>query len=259
MLYFSPLEQFEIFFISHTEILFGIKLFITNYLLEMICISLFTVVFFLAASNFVNGFLIPNVYLFSLESLYNFIYSIILQQVGTKAKDYFPLLMTLFVSILVFNVFGLFPFGFTLTSHLMTTFTLSFMFFTGLTILGFERHGLKFLNLFVPKDVPVALVPFLVVIEFVSYLSRMFSLAIRLFANMTSGHALLFILTSFYVKGNIAFLNGSVSLFDFLPLIPLVLVILIFFLEVGIAFLQAYVFAVLVSIYLNDSFSEPGH
>ena len=78
MLYFSPLEQFEIFFISHVEILFGIKLFITNYLLEMVCISLFTVVFFLAASNFVNGFLIPNVYLFSLESLYNFIYSIIL-------------------------------------------------------------------------------------------------------------------------------------------------------------------------------------
>jgi len=146
---------------------------------------------------------------------------------------------------------GLLPFGFTITSHIIVTFTLSFSVVLGLTIIGFREQKLHFLNLFVPRDVSKIMVPLLVVIEVVSYISRAFSLAIRLFANLMSGHTLLNILSTFVLK----LLKKNV-LFGILPFI---LVLAICFLEICLAFLQAYVFMVLTCIYLTDSLYEAAH
>ena len=146
------------------------------------------------------------------------------------------------------------PYGFTVTSHIIVTFTMSFSIFIFLTLLGFFLHKFHFLKLFVPSGIPVVLVPFLVIIEVISYLSRAFSLGIRLFANMMSGHALLFILSGFVIT----IFNSTVFLKRIIAIIPFSLVLIITFLEMGIAVLQAYVFIVLICIYLNDSFN-PGH
>jgi len=185
------------------------------------------------------------------EKFYIFIFELIYQQVGFLGQQFVPLFFTLFSFILIANVIGLVPYSFTLTSHIMLTFTLSFSVFVGLTLLAIKYQP-NFLSLFIPKGVPSALVPFLFVIEIISYVSRTFSLAIRLFANMMSGHVLLHILTGFC-----AFLfndfYGIVGKLIFL--IPFVLIVAIIGLEIGIAFLQAYVFCVLVSIYLCDVFT----
>ncbi len=147
------------------------------------------------------------------------------------------------------NLIGLLPYSFTTTSHVSQTFTLSLSLFLGVTFIGFIVQKLKFFELFVPKDVVFVLIPFLIIIEIISYISRAFSLAIRLFANMVSGHTLLNILAGF-----------SLSLFNFkfyhqriFAILPFFVIFIIFVLEFCISFLQAYVFAVLICIYLNDS------
>jgi ATP synthase subunit 6 len=186
-----------------------------------------------------------------LEKFYIFIFELVYQQVGFLGQQFVPLFFTLFSFILIANVVGLVPYSFTLTSHILLTFTLSFSVFIGLTLLAIKFQP-NFLSLFIPKGVPTPLVPFLFVIEIISYVSRTFSLAIRLFANMMSGHVLLHILTGFC-----AFLfndfYGMVGKLIFL--IPFTLIVAIIGLEIGIAFLQAYVFCVLISIYLCDVFT----
>jgi ATP synthase subunit 6 len=157
----------------------------------------------------------------------------------------------LFIFVLFCNILGLLPFGFTITSHIIVTFTLSFSVVLGLTIIGFREQKLHFLNLFIPRDVSKIMVPLLVVIEVVSYISRAFSLAIRLFANLMSGHTLLNILSTFVLK-----LLKKNFLFGILPFL---LVLAICFLEICLAFLQAYVFMVLTCIYLTDSLYEAAH
>jgi ATP synthase subunit 6 len=182
----------------------------------------------------------------------DFLSNTIIQQLGVKrGQKYSVLLKTFFFLILFSNLFGLIPFSFTITSHLIYTFSLSLSILIGITILGFYIQGISFLKLLVPGGAPKFLLPLLIPIEFISYIARCFSLAIRLFANMMSGHTLLNILSSFVIKINI---NG----FLLFSLAPLLVVIAVFLLEVGIAFLQAYVFLVLVCIYLKDAF-EAGH
>jgi ATP synthase subunit 6 len=148
--------------------------------------------------------------------------------------------------ILFTNIFGLVPFSFTSTSYIIETFLLSCSFFIGLTLLAIFFQGLNsFVQTFIPQDIPKALKPLLVVIEIISYVSRAFSLAIRLFANMMAGHTLLHILSDFSLKlGKIKYLY---------LLFPLIIVILISLLEVGVSFLQAYVFVLLIALYYNDS------
>lgn len=151
---------------------------------------------------------------------------------------------------------GLIPFNFCYTSQILVTFTISFSVFIGIIIVGFRKQGLRFLQLFVPQNVPNFLLPFLVVIEVISYISRTFSLAIRLFANMVAGHALLHILEDACLKGiqelNSAFLGP-------LLIVPIAFICIIIVLELGIAFLQTYVFTILFCIYLNDSLKTGGH
>lgn len=161
------------------------------------------------------------------------------------AGPYFPFLFTIFFFILFMNLLGLVPYGFTNTSFIIETFTLSASMLIGLTILAVCVQGNEFFAHFIPKGIPVALIPMLVIIEVISYVSKAFSLAIRLFANLMSGHTLLNILSSFSIS------LSKVSIF--IGLIPFIIVLAISFLEVGIALLQAYVFMILLTLYFNDT------
>jgi len=162
--------------------------------------------------------------------------------VGNAGKKYFPFILTLFVFILFCNVLGLVPYSFTPTSHIIVTFSMAIVVFIGVTIIGFARHGLHFLEFFVPKGVPAWLLVILVPIEVISYFVRPFSLSIRLFANMLAGHTMLKVFGGFVVM--LGILAGWA---------PLAFIVALTGLELIIAFLQAYVFTILTCLYLNDA------
>ena len=183
------------------------------------------------------------------ESLYATIHSIVTNQINpNKGQIYFPFIYTLFIFILVNNLVGMVPYSFASTSHFMLTFSLSFTVVLGATILGFQKHGLQFFSLLVPAGCPLALLPLLVLIEFISYLARNVSLGLRLAANILSGHMLLNILSGFTYN-----IISKGFIFFFLGLIPLLFIIAFSGLEIGIAFIQAQVFVVLSSSYIKDS------
>jgi ATP synthase subunit 6 len=248
MILLSPLEQFELFVLRPIIINDWLDVSLTNaslFLIFGIGLSLTALCYSINEAR-----LIPTRSQFLTESLFSFLVDVVKQQAGVKALKYFPLFFSIFVIVLSCNIIGLFPFAFTPTSHLALTFFIALSCNIALILIGFYEHGLSFLKLFVPKGGPAWLMPLIVVIEFLSYLLRTFSLSIRLFANMMAGHTLLHILSSFCV----AFLYAS----PILALFPIVLVLAVIALELGIAFLQAYVFVVLLSIYLNDSL-HPSH
>jgi F-type H+-transporting ATPase subunit a len=155
---------------------------------------------------------------------------------------YFPFIFTLFMFVLFANMLGMIPYTFTVTSHIIVTFALAIVVFIGVTIIGFIKHGAGYLKLFVPSGVPVFLLPLLVVIEVISYLTRPVSLSVRLFANMMAGHTMLKVFGSFVV--GLGIIGGWA---------PLAFMVAFTGLEVLVAFLQAYVFAILSCIYLNDA------
>jgi F-type H+-transporting ATPase subunit a len=245
---FTPLEQFELRILMPFSIN-GIDFSITSityylFLLGGIC----CVFFFLGVEKIA---FCPTVIQSMIEFIYEFIFDILKQQAGPKSQIYFPLYFTVFIFILFSNLIGLLPFGVTITAQLINTFSLAFIFNLGFILIGLIQHKFHFFNLFMPKDAPVFLVPLIVVIEVISYLIRTFSLSLRLFANMMAGHTLLHILASFSIK----FVKAG---FYVVSIFPFVLVLMVLVLELGIAFLQAYVFVILLSIYLNDSL-HPGH
>jgi F-type H+-transporting ATPase subunit a len=161
---------------------------------------------------------------------------------GSGAKSFFPFIFTLFMFILFCNIVGMLPYSFTVTSHIIITFALAAIIFIGVTIIGFVKHGIKYLELFVPKGVPIILLPLIVIIEIISYLSRPVSLSVRLFANMMAGHTMLKVFGGFVIS--LGLLGGW---------LPLGFTVALTGLEILIAFLQAYVFAILTCIYLNDA------
>lgn len=242
---YSPLEQFEIIVLK-PYFLKGFDVSFTNAALYSAFVF-FTLLllFYLAISR---PYLVPSRWQVVVEFFYSFILEMVDQQAGKKAYRYFPLFATTFFFILGANLLGLTPFAFTLTSHIIITFTLALAFNIGFAFVGLYFHKLHFFSYFVPKGVPVLLLPLIVIIEIVSYLIRTFSLSLRLFANMMAGHTLLQILASFVI----AFLNTN-GLLILLGLVPFFLVFFVTVLEVGIAFLQAYVFTILLCIYVNDA------
>ncbi len=181
-----------------------------------------------------------------LELFYLVIFSVVSENAGSKALKFFPLIFTTFVIILSCNVLGMIPYSFTVTSHLIVTFCTALAIFSGINILGIFLHRKHFLSLFFPPGAPLFLAPLLVFIEFVSYIFRVLSLSIRLFANLMSGHTLLKILASF---------SWGVVSFWGLFLLPVTIIFIVTGLEMAIAFLQAYIFSVLLCIYLNDAFN----
>jgi len=185
-----------------------------------------------------------------LENIYAFVLDILEQQVGPKGFIYFPLIFSLFFFILTCNLISMTPFGVALTSHIVMIFLLSLSLGLSIFIIGIYTHNLEFLKIFIP-ECPFALLPFLMIIEIFSYVIRSFSLAIRLSANIMAGHTLVYIISSFIL--NMVYMK----FWFFFILVFLILAVLL--LEVGVAFLQAYVFTILVCIYLSDSLKKPGH
>ena len=176
------------------------------------------------------------------EMSYEMIYNTTQSNLGNNGKRLFPLVYSLFMFILLCNMLGLIPYSFTVTSHIIVTFALAFGVFLLATIMGFVINGHKYLRLFLPKGVPIFLIPILVPIEIVSYISRPISLAVRLAANMMAGHTIIKVFAMFVVTLGIW------------GIAPLLFIVVLYVLETLIAFLQAYVFAVLTCLYINDSF-----
>ncbi len=237
MLY-QPLEQFEILFFGNVR-----NIPITNSLIYLIFVYLI-IRFFFGLVFFDNKLIPYNLQIF-VEQIYNFVFGLVKQQINVSGYPYFPLIFTLFLFILTANLVGMSLYSFTLTSHVTIAFTLSFSFFISIVLVGILIQKASFVNTFIPSGAPKILKPFIIGIEIVSYFSRPFSLGIRLFANLMAGHTLLAILANF------TFLISKKSVI--ITIIPFVLIVAIVGLEAMIAALQAYVFTVLVCIYLNDS------
>ena len=187
------------------------------------------------------------------ELLYEFVANMVRGAAGTEGMKFFPFVFSLFMFVLVANMFGMIPFFFTVTSHIIVTFALAMLVFVVVIAYGFYRNGFKFLKLFVPAGVPSYVLPIVVPIEIVSFLSRPISLSVRLFANILAGHITLKVFAGFIVSlgslGALGFLGAS---------LPLIMTIAITALEFLVAALQAYVFAVLTSMYINDAI-HPSH
>jgi F-type H+-transporting ATPase subunit a len=206
--------------------------------------------FFLSLLWFVTingGKLVPSYWQSIVEMIYEFVLNLVKEQIGEKGKIYFPIIFTTFTFLLTNNLIGMIPYSFTTTSHIIVTFTLSLSTFVAVTIIGFQHHGLHFFSFLLPPGAPLALAPFLVVIELISYSFRGISLGVRLFANMMAGHTLVKILSGFawtmMSAGGVLFVAGF---------IPFLIVFALTFLEIGVGMLQAYVFSILTCIYLND-------
>lgn len=242
---FSPLEQFRILVLARLNF-FGWDLSITNNTIILSIIAIFFIVFFYVNLE-KNSYLITR-WQYILELIYNFVSQLVRQQINNLISSrYFPLVLFVFIFILFSNLIGLLPYGFTITGHIALTLQIALSLFIGITLIGLYNNGLNFFNLFVPSGVPKALKPFLIVIEVVSYIIRPFSLAIRLFANMLAGHTLLNILSSFTFN---VFKKYILIVF-----LPILFVFFIMTLEICIAFVQAYIFSILICIYLNDMYN----
>jgi F-type H+-transporting ATPase subunit a len=243
----NPMEQFEIHKLVELS-LGGIDASFTNSSLWML-ISLGVIAAFMLVSTS-NMSIVPGRMQAAVESIYGFIGDMMHENIGPEGKRYIPLVFSLFIFVLAANLLGLIPWvgAFTATSHIAVTFGLAALVFVIVLIVGFAKHGLHFFSLFVPHGVPWYISWFVVIIEFMSFLSRPFTLAIRLFANMTAGHVLMKVFGGFVVSLGAA--GGLVALTSILPMITNVALTA---LELLIAVVQAYVFALLTSIYLNDA------
>ncbi len=244
----NPMEQFAIHKMGSPMAVGGMDVSFTNSSLWM-----FVALIGIAAFLFIGTArpqLIPGRAQAAVEYMFEFIRDMLRENVGPEGLRYAPLIFALFVFVLACNLLGLIPFvgAFTPTSHIAVTFGLAAIVFVLVVVVGFARHGLHFFTLFLPEGTPLFVLPLVAAIEFLSFLSRPFTLAIRLFANMTAGHVLLKVFGGFIV---------ALGSFEALPyvfgIIPLGVNIALTALELLIAVVQAYVFALLASIYLNDA------
>lgn len=248
----SPLDQFSIHPILDLNI--GPFFFsFTNLALFMLLTLGFVLLVFFLVTKKGGGKLVPNALQSLVELIYDFVLNLVNEQIGGLSgnvkQKFFPCILVTFTFLLFCNLQGMIPFSFTVTSHFLITLALSFSIFIGITIVGFQRHGLHFFSFLLPAGVPLPLAPFLVLLELISYCFRALSLGIRLFANMMAGHSLVKILSGF--AWTMLFLN---NIFYFIgDLGPLFIVLALTGLELGVAILQAYVFTILICIYLNDA------
>lgn len=237
----SPLEQFDIINIkSIYTVLLDISF--NNILIPLLLVIFFTIIYLFIYNKKFN--LISSYFQIVFERLFIFLISLIKQQAHYYGLFWFPFLFTLFNLIVWCNLLSLIPFGIALTSHLILIFFLSSTICISIFIIGLVRFNLKFLHIFIPQC-PFILLPILIPIEIFSYLIRLFSLSIRLAANILAGHTLVHIIISFIL--NVTKIDLILSI---IVLIPLFLILI---LEFGVAVLQAYVFTVLVCIYLSDT------
>lgn len=236
--FFDPLEQFDVLSLSLPLIGGGL----TN-----LSLLLGLNVALMAAWFASYSIQITSNYDFALRSLYQLVCSMVKENLYIRKQQYFSVLFYLFFTVLVANLVGMIPYSFTITSSFVVTFFLAMMHFVAINHLAVVKHQWHVADLFLPSGAPLMIAPFLIFIEAVSYVARVFSLSIRLFANMMSGHALLKILIGFSWA-----LLSSGTVMVLLAAFPWIIVTAIMFLELLIAFLQAYVFTILVTLYIND-------
>ena len=236
----SPLDQFEINPLVNFEV-GGVNLAFTNSSVSMVITVLFITLFLTLTVN--PRSIVPSRMQLISELCYNFIAQLLNDTVGDQGKRYFPFVFSIFMFVLIGNMVGMIPYQFTFTSHIIVTFALASVVFIGVTILGFVNHGIRFFTFFYIPGVPFYMHPLLIPIEVISYLSRPISLSVRLFANMLAGHTLLKVFAGFVVS--MPFFTG---------VLPLTFIVALTGLEILIAFLQAYVFAILTCLYINDAY-----
>ena len=236
----SPLDQFEINPLVNFEV-GGVNLAFTNSSVSMVITVLFITLFLTLTVN--PRSIVPSRMQLISELCYNFIAQLLNDTVGDQGKRYFPFVFSIFMFVLIGNMVGMIPYQFTFTSHIIVTFALAAVVFIGVTILGFLNHGIRFFTFFYIPGVPFYMHPLLIPIEVISYLSRPISLSVRLFANMLAGHTLLKVFAGFVVS--MPFFTG---------VLPLTFIVALTGLEILIAFLQAYVFAILTCLYINDAY-----
>ena len=234
----SPLSQFEIKRWVPIEI-GDVDVSLTNsaafMLLTVVAIGVFLII------GMRRPAMVPGRWRSMVELSYVFIANLVKDTVGTEGRPYFPFIFTVFMFVLVGNLIGMVPYGFTFTSHIIVTFTMAMVVFLGVTVIALIKHKMHFFTFFMPPGVPLIMAPLLVPIEIISYLSRPMSLSVRLFANMLAGHTLLKVFAGFVV---------ALGLFG---VFPLTFVVVLTGLEIVIAFLQAFVFTILTCLYLNDA------
>ena len=236
----NPMSQFDVYRIG-PEIKVGVlDISFTNASLFMILSTVSILLIFNLGSK--KNSILPNKFQLLAELSFSFVSKMINDTAGSQAKPYFAFIFSLFMFVLFCNMFGMIPYTFTVTSHIIVTFVLASFIFIGVTIIGFIKHGFGYLKLFVPSGVPAVLLPLIVVIEIISYLSRPISLSVRLFANMMAGHTMMKVFGGFVIS--LGIVGGW---------LPLSFSVALTGLEILVAFLQAYVFAILTCIYLNDA------
>ena len=235
----NPLDQFKVKEIVNIEI-FGYDASITNSSLFMLIVGAFIVFYFMLA--FKGKSLVPSRFQLSGELAYGMITDMLDQSVGAKGRKFVPLIFTLFMFILTCNLFGMIPYGFTVTSHISITFALAMMVFLLVTLVGIYLHGFHFFSLFLPAGTPWWLAPLMVVIELFAYLARPVSLSLRLAANMVAGHVLLKVMAGFVV-----------SMAIYLKILPIPFLVILIGFELFVAVLQAYIFTILSCVYLSDA------
>jgi len=247
-MFYSPLEQFTVYKLIPISLGSADLAFTNSSLLAILSCTFCFLIYSMVCSQ---AKYLASSWQTLIEMLYLFVYNnIVSENIKKDGSLYFPMLFSIFSFIFFCNIIGMIPYSFTVTSHIVVTLGLATMAFTGINIIGIKKHGFHMLSLFLPSGAPLALAPLLIAIELVSYSFRVVSLALRLFANMMSGHCLLKILAGFAWT-----MLASGGILTIIHVMPLLVIFAIIGLEISIAFLQAYVFTVLLSIYLNDAIS----
>jgi len=246
----DPIHQFQIHEIIPIEI-GGVDFSFTNSALFMVATVVGASAFLILSTR--GRGLVPGRWQSAAEVTYEFVAKTLRDSTGSDGMRFFPLVFSLFIFILFANLIGMFPYFFTVTSHLIITVALAMIVMGTVIIYGFKRHGLHFLKLFTPSGLPAALLPIVTFIEVLSFISRPISLSIRLFANVLAGHITLKVFAGFVAT------LGSLGVAGILgAVLPLLATVALTALEFLVAALQAYVFAVLTCLYLNDAL-HPGH
>ncbi len=236
---YNPLGQFTLKKLIEIN-LWGFDISFTNSSFYMLAAAILAVSYFYLA--FKNPQIIPSRLQVSAEVIYTIITDIVDQNLGKKGENFIPLIFTLFIFILLCNLLGMLPYAFTVTSHILITFALATLIFVLITIVGFIKHGLHFLTLFLPKGVPLWLAPLMIILELFAYLAKPISLSLRLAANMMAGHILLKVIAGFVVTFTI-----------FIKFFPIPLIVALIGFEFFVAILHAYIFTILSCVYLSDA------
>ncbi|MBL6603460.1 MAG: F0F1 ATP synthase subunit A [Alphaproteobacteria bacterium] len=241
----SPVEQFTIKSLMQLE-LFGYDISFSNSALFMMLAVILSTLFLTLAMR--GRQMVPGRMQGAAEMMYEFIADMVSGTVGNEGRPYFPFIFTLFVFLLFGNMLGLIPYSYTFTSQIIVTFVLALFIFIGVTLIAIFKHGTHFLTFFVPPGAPKVLIPFLIIIEVVSYFVRPVSLSVRLFANMLAGHTMLKVFAGLAVM-----ITGAGGVYAPGALLPFLALVGLTGLEVLVAALQAYVFTILTCMYLNDA------